>query len=276
MEAVEVNEEAVAPLHLLLAPRPPRIFSARRAPRPRPTATPPEPAVPTPRAPKSPKIGSEAAPGEIPYRNPIERNKNVQKLAQQSQMLARVRNVQDTTSSMQDKITAYARSWAVKRTIHEQEYQDRFSIPLQYRIRDHLTPEKHHKFVKEKNAAIEIMDEKPIPIRSDRALPKIPIVSVSKRGLHDPTYKYIEHQQKENKLSDFLARSNGEEIKKPSKVKERLVDYGRMAYEHQTRFYWGAIPQADEIGRKAFDEHNESKVGRALDMFGGPRPEGSG
>jgi hypothetical protein len=188
-------------------------------------------------------------------------------------MVARVRNVQDTASSMQDKITAYARSWAVKRTIQEQEYQDHFYIPLQYRIRDQLTPDKYRAFLKEKNAAIEVMDLKPIPIRSGRPLPKIPIVSVSKRGLHDPAYKYVEHQQKERKLSTFLARSNGEEIKKAIKLKERVIDYARMAAEHQTRFYWGKIPKADEVGRKAFDEHNESKVDRALDMFGGPWPE---
>jgi hypothetical protein len=271
---MEVKEEAVAQLQLLLEAHPQRIFSARRSPRRRTSVAPPEtPTKPNPRSAKRPKIGSEALPGEIPYQHASDAYTHVQKLAQQSHLLLRVKGDQATVSAMQDKSIAYARSAAVKRMIHEQEYEDRFYVPLQYRIRDQLTPGKYEDFVDRKNAAIALMDQKPVPVRSGRPLPKIPIISVSCKGLKDPTFKFIQHQQDERKLSDFLARSNGEQIQKPAKVKERDIDYAGMAYEHQTRFYYGAIREAELVGRKAFAHHNASKVDRALDAFGGPRPE---
>jgi hypothetical protein len=219
---MEDGEPQKTELHLLVGPHPPRIFSARRAPRRTVAATPIESTFGmTPRAPKRPKIGAQALPGEIPYQRGWDANAHARKLARQSYLITQVKGDQATVAAMQDKSVAYARSAAVKRTIHEQVYLDRFYIPLQYRIRDQLTPKKYTEFLKKKNAVIGLTDGKTIPVRSGRPVPKIPIVSVSVKGLHDPTFTFIEHQQSERKLSEFLARSNGEEITNQLMVKER-------------------------------------------------------
>jgi hypothetical protein len=137
---------------------------------------------------------------------------------------------------MRNKSIACTRSIAVKETIHEQEYQDCFSIPLQYRIRAKSTPKKYQEFLKKNDTAIELIDSKPIPVRSRGQLPKIPSVSVS--------LKFIRHRENERTWSEILAKSKGEEIHNPKKVKER---------------YFGS-PEADLMGRKAFPNYFASLI----------------
>jgi hypothetical protein len=158
----------------------------------------------------------------------------------------------------------------MKRIIRETDYTDHFAWPLQDLILKELSPEKYPDFIMRKNAAIERIDAEPVSAHRAR---KAPCVSVSTKGLRDPAYRYREHLEKEQKLSNFLARANGEEIRPPRRQTKRTLDYRRINVQRKTRFYYGATEEADRVGRRAFPQHNRSRVRFVLDNFGDRRPE---
>jgi hypothetical protein len=215
-------------------------------------------------------VGDAAAPGEIPYRVAPKNASTVEQLTQQSQLFARVKSDQEFIGEIRAKAQAYATSAAMKRMIREADYNENFAGPLHSRIVTELSPEGYPDFVSRKNAAIRRIDAlPPWPRRPTKA----PCVSVSTEGLRDPASRYREHILKERKLSNFLARANGEEIRQPPKQSDRSVNDQRISVQRRTRFYYGATEEAERVGRKTFAHHNRSSIRRVLDNYGGPTPE---
>jgi hypothetical protein len=270
---MEVKADDLSQLRLLIGVHPPVISSTRPAPRPNVAAPGEEPQNRNPRSARRHRTSSELPAGQIPYQVYPATGSSVQKLSQESHLIVQVRADEAFIEEMAAKSNAYARCAAMKRVIHQTDYEDHFYVPLQYRIRDQLTPKKYKQFLEKKKEAIERMDNNPVPIRSNRELQRIPFISVSKRGLSDPTYKYVEHVEKERKLTNFLARSNAEApLIRKGKTKDRTLDYGQYELERHTRFYYGQTEEAQKFGKKIFKHHNHSDVDRALDMFAGPMP----
>jgi hypothetical protein len=266
---MEGEEDPLARLRILVGPNPPAIFAAPRPPRVSvnaPSNQPPQ--IPNCRFNKHPNV----APGEIPYRPRPDTASHVQDLAEQSHVLSLVKAEQSIVADMQAKMDAYAQCAAVKRAIQHQDYEDHFDLPLHARIREQLDPRSHKAFLKRRKEAIEAMDQKPIPVRSHRRPPKIPSLSVSRKGLQDPTYKYIRHREAERQIVDVLARAQGEDVRRTPKKKEPRLDYQQIDIEHHTRFYFGTSEDANQVGKKVFACHNRSEVARAVDMYGGPMP----
>ena len=272
---MEIVSAEVPHLQLCLDPRPPNVFSARRAPRNHN-----EPVAPAKRSQgNNPRFKRTAIatnfedvePGEIPYRSRPSTTSDMRKLSEQSMFMTRVKSDEGFIDAMEQKLQAYENCAAMKKIIHEQDYIDHFYRPLQYRIKEEMTPRKYRALTARKNKAIKKMDEDPIPIRSRRKLPKVPCVSVSQKGLLDPTYRYIQHRENDRKLEEFIAKSNGAQIE-VKKTPKKTLDYLEYDVHQHTRFFYGRTEEADRVGRKCFPQHNASKVDRALDMFGGPLP----
>lgn len=273
---MEIVSADVPHLQLCLDPRPPRVFSARRAPRASNGPVEPAPRTSQGNNPRfkrtaiAPNFG-EVEPGEIPYRSRPNTTSDMKKLSEQSMFMSRIKADEGFISGMEAKLQAYANCAEMKKIVHEQDYIDHFYRPLQYRIKDEMTPRKYRALTARKSRAIQKMDDNPIPIRSNRKLPKVPCVSVNQKGLKDPTYRYIQHREKERRLEEFIARSNGVPIT-VTKTPKKMLDYAQYDVERHTRFFYGRTEEADRVGRKCFEQHNASKVDRATDMFGGPLP----
>jgi hypothetical protein len=248
----------------------PLVFAAPRAPRASGRAASDASGRRNPRFSKRARVRDEAAPGEIPYRVAPSNTSTVQQLAQQSQLIARVKGDQEFIGEIREKAQAYATSAAMKRIIRETDHMDHFACPLQDRILHELTPERYPDFVSRKNAAIRRIDAEP---PSPHRVPKVPCVSVSTKGLRDPAYRYRHHLQNERNITNFLTGANGQEIPEQPKHTERTLDYSSSDVLRRTRFYYGATEEANRVGRKAFPNHNRSRVRRVLDNFGGPRLE---
>lgn len=209
----------------------------------------------------------DAEPGQIPYRLRPNTTSDARDLSRHAMFLTQLKADESFMSDIEKKLHAYNNAYETKKIIREQDYIDHFYRPLQYRIKDEMEPTKYRQLLQRRTAAIQKMDEHPIPIRARCSLPKIPCVSVTQRGLRDPAYRYVEHREGERKLEEFIARSNGFPLSARTKAPEKLLDYTRYDVERQTRFFYGRTEEADKVGRKTFRLHNISKVDKAMDMF---------
>lgn len=227
-----------------------------------------------PRIKKTPQaFGVEVQPGDIPHRVKPSKSSVVKEMTEQSALMTRVKNDEHFISALGEKMQAYDHCSEVKKIVHEQDYLDHFYKPLTYRIREEITGPKHRVLSARRSRAIKKMDEDPIPIRANRKLPKIPCASVTRQGLKDPTYKYIQHRAKEMELEAFLAKSVAQDDRRRNpRVRQKSLDYNKYDLERQTRFFYGKTEEADRVGRRSFVQHNASNVYRATDMFGGPLP----
>ena len=274
MDVVSAN---VPMLQLCLDPHPPKVFSARNAPRrlDAMTARPPKTSQGSnPRFRRTAVAPNfrDVEPGQIPYRIRPNTTSETRDLTHHSILLAQLKSDESFVGDMERKLHMYGNAAESKKIIREQDYIDHFYRPLQYRIKDEMTPAKYLAMKVQRDEAIRKMDEHPIPIRARQSLPKIPCVSVTQKGLRDPAYRYVQHRESERRLEEFIARSNGMPLTARVKRPENMLDYAMYDMQQHTRFFYGRTEEANKYGRRTFAMHNSSKVDRATDMFGGPLP----
>ena len=244
-----------------------RIYSARDAPRPPPIIQDEKPKK-NPRFNRNQKV--EVKPGEIPYSQRSEGTIN-QDHVQQSKFLSQLKKDQNFIKNISEKIDTYNNSRHAKQNAREKDYLDHFYTPLQRRLQEQMSPHRYKAFLKQKEKAIQDMDKNPVPIRSNRDLPHVPTISVSAQGLSDPAKRFVSHQRGEDQLSCFIMKSNNQSIKKPKKPKRDSLNFNKLKYEHQTRFYYGVIsdhPHGNSFGRRCYeDATNSSRTAYELSYF---------
>lgn len=262
-----VPHHEVSELNLLLCGRHPDIYSARNAPV-KPIFAPTEvSAIPNPRfSPVPSRPIDETPPGQIP-RTARPNYANNRSLYKQSKLLSQVKEDQTFTESLSNKITAYDSAARMKTSVLAKDYEDHYYIPLQYRIKDKMTPKGYKLYQNKKQKLINYMDQHQVPIRSPRKLPAVPHITYSTEGLRDPTYKYIEHQKQEEELEKVVLEANGEKIIPKQKPPVNTLDYKMFSVQYQTRFFFGNDPQGNKTGRKVYAGTGASRVGNVLDEF---------
>jgi hypothetical protein len=188
--------------------------------------------------------------------------------AKQSRLIGNVREAEEFTQSMSDKLHAYSVAHQVKAIVHEKDFEDHFSVPLQNRIRTKMTKRNYSKYLVKKEQLIRNLDAHPVPIRSPRPLPPVPRIEVSARGLHDPKNRYIEHQAIEERLDDFINSANGVTVPEKKTPGVKTLDYKLFSVLYQTRFFFGNDPEkGNRAGVKVFPGTGESRVGKVMDLF---------
>ena len=263
-----VRSVDITPLDLSIKTIPTRIYSARDAPRP--------PIIPNESTPKkNPRFSRnkqivEVKPGEIPYSQRPSTGIN-QDHVQQSQFLSQLKKDQLFIKNISEKVETYNNSRRTKQYAREKDYIDHFYYPFQRRLEEQMSPNNYSAFLKKKEKAIKEMDKNPIPIRSNRNLPYVPNISVSARGLCDPSKRFITHQKGEEELSYFIMKSNNQPIRRPKKPKNDTLNYKKFSCEFQTRFYSGVDPehpQGSSFGRKCYkDSSNSSRTAYELSYY---------
>jgi hypothetical protein len=204
--------------------------------------------------------------GAVPHAEHAPRN-----LAHQSRLLAQVREDADRIATAEATLSAYATAHQIKATVHERDFNDHFSIPLQRRIAEQMQDRNYRPFVRRKQRLIRQMDEHPVPIRSPRRLPPIARMQVSQEGLRDPKNRYREQQAVEERLERVVNEANGVAVQERMTPGVKSLDYRQYSVLYQTRFFFGNDPErGNRSGRKVFQGTGKSTVAGALDSFGGP------
>jgi hypothetical protein len=243
-------------LNLLLCGRRPSIYSARDAPGRSiaPPAAPP--------ATSRPRFAPVSA-GAVPHAERGPRN-----LAHQSRLLAQVREDADRVATAESTLRAYAIAHQIKATVHERDFDDHFSIPLQRRIAEQMEERNYRPFVRRKQRLIREMDEHPVPIRSPRRLPPLARIRVSQHGLRDPKNRYKEQQAIEERLERVVNEANGVQLHQKRMPGVKSLEYRKYSVLSQTRFFFGNDPdRGNRSGRKVFQEPWMSRVGEAISSF---------
>ncbi|OHS98149.1 hypothetical protein TRFO_08991 [Tritrichomonas foetus] len=212
-------------------------------------------------------LKDETPPGEIPK---TERSENYykKKQYQTSQFFSRLRQDEEFTKQMSDKLDAYRDCARVKKLVQSQDYEQHYYAPLQYRIKEQFSLKNYKNYLNEKERLIKSMDENPVPIRSPRKLPPIATIRISTNGLRDTTTKYIEHQREEEKLTRFIKKANGETFCEQKVPPINTLDYHMFEVQKETRFAFGNDPEhGNKSGRRVFEGTGTSRVGGEIDMF---------
>jgi hypothetical protein len=182
--------------------------------------------------------------------------------------VTQVKQHQEFASSISDTLQAYENANRVKSTVRHQEFEDRYYIPLQMRIRERMVGKSYEEYLQTKKRLVREMDARPVPIRSARRLPPIAQISVSEAGLHDPKNRYLEQAFKQDRLSRIVNEAN--DIQSPEKKTPGAKSLDSRALEvlHQTRFFFGTDPEmGNRKGRKVFQRTGRSTVGVELAAF---------
>jgi hypothetical protein len=129
---MEIKTDDLSRFQLLVDVHPPMTQSARHAPRHKIAPPAEEAPVHHTGSPRRRTDRHEVAPGQIPYQVHPSAVSIFQKLSQQSQMLSQVKADEAFIEELDAKTKAYKRAAATKHHIHHLDYDDHFSIPLQY------------------------------------------------------------------------------------------------------------------------------------------------
>jgi hypothetical protein len=259
--ATEVVQHGELPeLNLLLCGRHPAIFSSREAP-PRP------PAAPAPaRAARAGSVPAGFVPGSVPRADRGPRDASL--LWQHSRLLSQVRGVQQFSAAVGGTLQVYANAHRVKRRIREREFEDRYYVPLQMRIRERMVGPRYAAFLGEKARLARSMDARPVPIHSPRRLPPIAQIRVPEAGLRDPKNRYLEQAAKEERLSRVVNEANGIAVPPRRPPTARPPAAPAYALSHQTRFFFGADPElGNRAGQRVFPGTARSTVGDEIGGF---------
>jgi hypothetical protein len=257
-----IHHRNLLELNVLLCGPAPEIYSARDRAR-HPIVTPPEP-----QSARSPRFAGppEWAPGRVPY---LDRpDASARTLTKQSRLISEVRQAEEYTQSLSDKLDVYGRANQIKGVVHERDFEDHFCVPLQRRIKNQMVGRNYQNFLAQKEMLIHKMDARPVPIRSPRPPHAVPRIEVSDRGLHDPKNRFIEHQAIEERLDRVINRANGIFIPEKKPLTTKTLDYKRFAVLAQTKFFFGNDPDRPfHAGVKCFPGTATSRVPRVMDWF---------
>jgi hypothetical protein len=205
-------------------------------------------------------------PGQVPHFNRPDVSAVAN--AKQSRLIGSVREAEEFTQSLSDKLQAYRTAHQVKAVVHERDFEDHFAVPLQNRLRAKMTRTNYNKYLIKKEQLIRNLDAHPVPIRSPRALPPVPRIEVSARGLRDPKNRFVERQAIEERLDDVINYANGVTVAEKKTPGVKTLDYKLFSVLYQTRFFFGNDPEkGNRAGVKVFAGSGSSRVGNVMDLF---------
>lgn len=251
-----VRHSDVPEINMLLVGRNPDIFKARPNPQSaRPAYAPVEP---------SPRFAIHEPEFESPKTARPDFNRNS---LRQAKLLSQVKSDEEFTKSLETTLAAYENAHRVKAIVHERDYMSHYYRPLQMRIKEQMVGRNYRNYKQRQSEIIRKMDEHPIAIQSPEKPIQPPGIRVNQRGLRDPTNKFAERQQEEERLTRFINEANGITSGRRKLPPLATLDYKALEARHHTRFFFGTDESQVKSGRRFFPGRGVSKVGEVLDYF---------
>ena len=204
---------------------------------------------------------SEVAPGQIPYS--ARPSVNYSKKINDSKLFSQLKEDQDFVSHIEEKLNLYRENHATKINQFSRDYNDHFYKPLQKRIIDRLSWKEIAERRKERESQFQLMDQHPIPIRSNRNLPPLPTIRVDISDLQDPIMRYKIHQKQENSLSQYVLEANGYTFSKVKLPQRKTINSNDLKILESVRFFHGnqpGLPHGSNVGKKYFSVNTTQSV----------------
>ena len=191
------------------------------------------------------------------------RNKKKKEQVEHSKLLTQIKSDQNLHNNLSTRLKRFDEVQRFKYNCMEIEHDDYYFKPWTERVKKVMNEENYAKFLSKKEEAIKEADKKPIPIRSNRELHKIPTIRVSMKGLRDPHTKYKERQKKEDELIRIIHAAEGiqdDENIPQNKNKDNRLDLLFYKKCPETRFYTGRQSDAKLHGKKLFKDKLHDSV----------------
>jgi hypothetical protein len=154
-----------------------------------------------------------------------------------------------------------------------QELEEHFLQPLSRKLAQKTSGPEYEEFVGRKMRAVSAFDTRTrVQDTFLERLPEIPVLHCDVSDLTDPIKKYQKNAEREDKLTDLISLSTGQQPKRRAPSDRDTMNLKKWKILAETRFYEGREGKPPAKGKRIIPGGIRCSLPRELDQFDPPEP----
>jgi hypothetical protein len=171
-------------------------------------------------------------------------------LASQSEnyqvFLDALQNSREASEKWTHRLESYDQSRRRRAAQISSDFSEKYASPLLQRLSLSMK-DKYEKYLSKKRGMLKLVDAADVPVHSARDIPSPPCISVSTRGLKDPTAKYSVARDEEESIEAMLSREIGQDVIPKRKALIPLKDPRAFDFGKVTKLYDDERPRGRKV-----------------------------